>query len=386
MPSNLNMGCGPPMATIPSLMCSMPSVMNQSINGCNQWSAIWTTPPNTYQYNYALNQSMSANIRSQQMSQSMPFMASNAFQAWNPLNAIQPLISPQFGPFLRQNCAENSVFNHMNGGQNQTNVPQIQRFPNDCDNSNNSQITHPNNKSFDVLSSHSSRNKFTSNSSQSHKNNSFKSNQRIDRNINNNNNSFKRDTNHKNNNQFNNNNNNNTNKLKSKSNQRFDSRGHCCSENNIKVKVTKSPDNDSEPESKRRKYSSHRNSDEIKPNSEDNDRNKEPKDTTKSKKDQSLAADTQHILNKPVEWMRCSPADLFYEPQKDNSECVTATKRLVDLRDKFCFDLLDRSKRAVDSKPKFHFPPRVVKLKAPKTSIFLLFIIYYIFSNHFFID
>ena len=137
-----------------------------------------------------------------------------------------------------------------------------------------------------------------------------------------------------------------------------------CPENNSKVKVTKSPENTSESESKRRKFSNHKSFEENKPNFLNNDKHKEPKESNTTK----ASADAHHIYNKPVEWLRCSPADLFYEPQRDNSESVKATNRLIELKEKFRVQLLERSKRAVDSKPKFHFPVRVVKLKAHKQS------------------
>ena len=337
----VNGSYGPPMATNgvrSSLMCSMPSLpMNAPMNGCNQWPSVWTAPPNSYQYNYQFNPT-----------QAMQWMA-NPLQAWASIPGLMGThIAPQF----------------MMNGRNQTNVPSIQRFPNSCDNQSiQCPQSEASTKSFDVHNSHSKNNHF--NASQSHSIN-FKSNQRNDRNTNNhnnnnNNNHYKRDISHKTN-RLNHSHSSTQSKLNYKPSKRSsDSRGYY--QDNA---INKGRDN-YEPESKRKRFISSKGSD-SKPNSENSDKYNDLSTKTSAKREQSSTVDTEQILTKPVEWLRCSPADLFYQTQRDNPESVVATRRLLDLRDKFRYELLDRSRRAIESKPKFVFPPRVVRLKPPKTS------------------
>lgn len=343
MGSNVNMSCGSPMAAngVPSsLLCSMPSLpMSGPMNGCNRWPAIWTTPPNTYQMNQFSYQS-----------QAMQMMATNPFQAWP---AMPGLVGTQMAPQF--------LMNGVNGGRNHSNGPSMQRFPNNCD----KQTTHcpqsqSGTKSFDVYNSHSKNNHM--NASQSHSN--YKSNQRNDRNtVNNHNNSYKRDVNHKSNNRSNHSHNSSLSKLKYKPSKRnSDSRGYYQDIHKGK---------DYEPESKRKRFSSSKASEETKTYSESSDKYNDSSTKPSSKREPTV--DAEQIFTKPVEWLRCSPAELFYQTQRENPESAVATKRLIDLRERFRYELLERSQRTLESKPKFVFPPRVIRLKPPKTSRFSRF-------------
>ncbi|CAG2107966.1 unnamed protein product [Medioppia subpectinata] len=317
MPGNamnpLNMACVPPaMPAMPSpLMCSMPAIVpamniggggavGGGVAGADQWSAVWTTPPNAYQFNYPLShQSLSAAMAGQPV----PYVMNGFANTWNTI----PVMRPQMNAFMATNRADNHMFNHMNGIGSQTSVPSIhQRYATNCDNNNStnnnnctqtSQQMNARNKSFDVVDSHSSR--------------------------------------------------------------------HTVS---------------AEPESKRKRRSDSKstadesskgvNNEDMKPRVRANETT-DKKPTTPSsapkKEPNPIIAETEQIFTKPIDWWRCSPADLFYEPQRDSSESMTATKRLIDLRDKFRYELLERSERALQHKPKFEPPVRTIRLKVPKT-------------------
>ncbi|CAG2162642.1 unnamed protein product, partial [Oppiella nova] len=361
MPCNHPMsGCVPSLpsmssAAIPSpLMPSVPPMV--AMNGCDQWSAVWTTPPNPYQpfaYQPLSGQSAIG-------SQPMPSYVMNGFN--NPWNAMS-LMRPQMSPFLATNCAESHpLFGAMSALTAAASVPSLpsQRYPQSCDNngSNGSQTQRNNtyNTSFDVLSSHSSHQKKLYSS---HKNR--ESYERVDTNRDHKN-RRKRDFSHKTSHQL-------SDKSRHKPNERIsDRRDHCLSDKTSDAKPNKTGDKSSEPESKRKRYPKSRSREETpKASNEDNRHSSRVSKESTDRTQTSATEATDEVLPKAVvEWIRCSPSELFYECRRDNAESVSATKRLIDLQKRFRYELIERAERAVQSKPKFELPVRTVRLKAPK--------------------
>ncbi|XP_076346956.1 ribonuclease 3 drosha [Tachypleus tridentatus] len=60
-------------------------------------------------------------------------------------------------------------------------------------------------------------------------------------------------------------------------------------------------------------------------------------------------------------WLRCSPADLYYQRNMQNS-CMYSTEKLKALHDTFRSELVERTDRIKVNKPKFEAPPRKTKI------------------------
>ncbi len=377
MPSNMNINNVQMNSNSQMMSYSMPSMVPQ-------WPPVWNQMiysqrhPNSAQNGFGFYggqqlrpQSQAFVGHQQQSQQNMAFgqsmtypshdnlntMNTMPFNSWNNLNAMQlmrPQIISNSSPYLPQtNNNETQIFNQLNTATNSSVVSSLQRFSN-CDNNHNSKT--PPKKSFEV-SSHSSR----SSSYSSHKC-SFQTNQRSDKNT-------KRDNSYH---RFRNKEFNTSSKNKSKY-QRSPKTHHSESLNNNNTITDTNTKSDvlNEPDFKKRKTINKTKSFEEN-NSITEDNNEKPNALKKEsvtkvclKKDQSF--DAEEIYTKPVEWLRCSPAELFYETKRDNSEWINATKRMIELRDKFRDEILLRAERAKQLKPAFQFPARTVKLKPPKT-------------------
>lgn len=101
--------------------------------------------------------------------------------------------------------------------------------------------------------------------------------------------------------------------------------------------------------------------------SKDSENAKETEPTTSTSKKDDLN-DVEEIFSKTSKWVRCSPAELYYETKKDNSECTIGTEKLIELKKKFMDELIDRATRVKANKTPFNFPPRKVKIKSLKHS------------------
>ena len=73
------------------------------------------------------------------------------------------------------------------------------------------------------------------------------------------------------------------------------------------------------------------------------------------------------MLSQPFSWVRCSPADLYYQEVCEGSvKTFHSTSKLKELQKKFDHELIQRSKRVIASKMPFAFPPRKTKFKPTK--------------------